>query len=55
VVDGCRAVRKPDMVRNAATPSVRVDAQRRRVVIDGVDVELSATPSVPLNRAYFLA
>ena len=55
VVAGCSAVRKQDMVRNAATPSVRVDARRRRVVIDGVDVELSATPSVPLNRAYFLA
>jgi urease alpha subunit len=43
------------MLHNTTTPSVRVDARRERVSVDGVDVEPAPARHVPLNRAYFLA
>lgn len=53
-VHGCRTLRKQDLVRNGATPNVRVDAAARRVSIDGRPAELPPARELPLNRAYFL-
>ena len=53
-VRGCRSLRKSDMVRNAATPEVKVDPAAKRVYIDGAPVELEPVEELPLNRAYFL-
>jgi urease subunit alpha len=53
-VRGARAVRKRDLVRNAATPDVRVDPEAERVFVDGAPVELEPVDELPLNRAYFL-
>jgi urease subunit alpha len=54
VVRGVRSVRKHDMVRNAATPDVRVDPEARRVLVDGEPVSLEPAATLPLNWAYFL-
>ena len=48
-------VRKRDLVRNGATPDVRVDPEAERVFVDGQPVELEPATELPLNRAYFLA
>jgi urease subunit alpha len=55
VVHGCRALKKKDMVRNGACPSVVVDPVERRVTVGGTPVELEPATLLPLNRAYFLA
>lgn len=54
VVRGARDVRKADLVRNAATPRVEVDAQRREVRVDGRPARLEPASALPLNHAYFL-
>jgi urease subunit alpha len=54
VVRGARTVRKRDLVRNGATPEVRVDPVGERVLVDGEPVELEPASNLPLNRAYFL-
>jgi urease subunit alpha len=54
-VSGVRGVRKRDLVRNSATPAVRVDPETERVFVDGEPVELEPAAELPLNRAYFLA
>jgi urease subunit alpha len=53
-VRGSRTVRKRDLVRNGATPDVRVDPEAERVYVDGTPVELEPAAELPLNRAYFL-
>jgi urease subunit alpha len=55
VVRGVRSVRKADMVRNTATPEVRVDPDAQRVLIDGKPVTLEPAHELPLNHPYFLA
>jgi len=54
LVRDCRGLRKSDMVRNDARPSVVVDPVAQRVTVDGTPVELEPASSLPLNRAYFL-
>jgi urease alpha subunit len=53
-VRGCRAVAKADMVRNSATPDIRVDPQRYRVTADGELLRSQPQPVVPLARLYQL-
>jgi len=55
VVRGARAVRKRDLVRNGATPDVRVESEAERVIVDGRAVTLEPARELPLNHAYFLA
>jgi urease subunit alpha len=55
VVRDVRGVRKADMVRNAATPEVRVDPDARQVLIDGEPVQLEPARELPLNWTYFLS
>jgi urease subunit alpha len=55
VVSDCRAVRKSDLVRNGATPDVRVDLETRTVLVDGAAVSLPPADGLPLNWAYSLA
>jgi urease subunit alpha len=55
VVRDVRGVRKADMVRNTATPEVRVDPEAQRVLIDGEPVMLEPARELPLNWSYFLA
>ena len=43
------------MVRNAATPEVRVDPEERQVLIDGEPVTLEPARELPLNWTYFLS
>ena len=54
-VRGCRSLTKQDMLRNGATPSVEVDAEKCQVRVDGAAVELDPVAEVPLNRAYLLS
>jgi urease subunit alpha len=54
VVRGCRSVRKRDMVRNTATPAVRVDPVAEQVTVDGVPAVLEPASDLPLGAAYFL-
>jgi urease subunit alpha len=54
LVRDCRRLRKSDMVRNDARPSVVVDPVAQQVTVDGTAVELEPASSLPLNRAYFL-
>lgn len=54
VVRGCRTVGKRDLVRNGATPDVRVDPAAEEVLVDGRPVRLEPARDLPLNRAYFL-
>lgn len=53
-VKGPRSIAKADLVRNTATPRVRVDVEAERVLIDDEPVALSPAVDLPLNRAYFL-
>jgi urease subunit alpha len=55
VVRGTRSIRKADLVRNGATPSVVVDPEREQVLVDGQPALLEPAAELPLNRAYFLA
>jgi len=54
-VRGARSVRKRDLVRNGATPDVRVESEAERVLVDGRAVALEPARELPLNHAYFLA
>jgi urease subunit alpha len=54
-VRACRAVRKGDMVRNTATPSVQVDPVSERVLVDGSPVTLAPASELPLSAAYFVS
>ncbi len=53
-VSDTRSLTKNDLVRNSATPSVKVEADSFRVTIDGEDVNVPPTTAVPLSRKYLL-
>ena len=53
-VRGCRTVRKQDMVHNAYTPVMQVDAQTYEVRADGVLLRCEPAQTLPMAQRYFL-
>ncbi|MFE5331694.1 urease subunit alpha [Embleya sp. NPDC056575] len=53
-VRGTRGIGPADMVRNARTGRVQVDARTGLVTLDGAALHSEAADEVPLNRLYFL-
>ncbi|AGA25675.1 urease subunit alpha [Singulisphaera acidiphila] len=53
-VQGCRTVGKKDMVRNEATPEIRVDADTYQVWVDGEKVGSDPIDVLPMAQRYFL-
>jgi urease subunit alpha len=53
-VQGCRTVRKGDMVHNGATPVMEIDAQTYRVRADGQLLTCEPAAVLPLAQRYFL-
>ena len=54
VVNGCRRVRKPDMVHNTLQPLIEVDAQTYQVRADGELLVCEPASELPLAQRYFL-
>ncbi|WP_207476260.1 urease subunit alpha [Arenibaculum pallidiluteum] len=53
-VQGCRSVRKTDMVHNGATPDIQVDPETYEVRADGVLMTCEPAEVLPLAQRYFL-
>lgn len=53
-VRGCRTVRKADMVRNAYTPVMEIDAQTYSVRADGQLLTCEPASVLPMAQRYFL-
>jgi urease subunit alpha len=51
----CRSVAKQDMVRNSATPEVRVDPDTYRVTLDGEVATIEPARALPLTQLFYLA
>jgi len=51
---GCRSVKKADMVHNAYTPQMQVDAQTYEVRADGVLLTCEPATVLPMTQRYFL-
>ena len=53
-VSRCRSVRKADMVHNAYTPRMQIDAQTYEVRADGVLLSCEPAAVLPMAQRYFL-
>jgi urease subunit alpha len=53
-VQGCRTVRKADMVHNAYTPKMEIDAQTYAVRADGQLLTCDPATVLPMAQRYFL-
>jgi urease subunit alpha len=53
-VRGCRTVKKADMVRNAYTPRMEIDAQTYEVRADGQLLTCEPAQVLPMAQRYFL-
>jgi urease subunit alpha len=53
-VHGCRSVKKRDMVHNAYTPKMEIDAQTYEVRADGVLLTCEPAKELPMAQRYFL-
>ncbi|MFC3690235.1 urease subunit alpha [Aquipuribacter hungaricus] len=51
-VRGCRTLGKAAMVRNDATPDIRVDPETYQVYVDGELVDVEPADSVPMSQLY---
>jgi urease subunit alpha len=51
----CRSVAKQDMVRNSATPEIRVDPDTYRVTLDGEVATIEPARALPLTQLFYLA
>ena len=54
-VKHCRSVGKQDMIRNNATPDIRVDPDTYRVTVDGEVATIEPATTLPLTQQFFLA
>jgi urease subunit alpha len=53
-VRGCRTIGKAQMVRNDATPEIRVDAETYQVTVDGKPATVEAADAVAMSQLYFI-
>jgi urease subunit alpha len=53
-VEGCRTVKKADMVLNSYTPSIEVDPETYEVRADGFLLTCEPADVLPLAQRYFL-
>ena len=53
-VEGCRTIGKKDMIRNEATPEIKVDADTYQVWVDGEKVGSEPLEKLPMTQRYFL-
>jgi urease subunit alpha len=51
-VRGCRTIGKAQMVRNDATPEIRVDAETYQVTVDGKPATVEAVDEVAMSQLY---
>ncbi|WP_445493554.1 urease subunit alpha [Photorhabdus sp. SF281] len=54
-VRNCRAISKKDMVRNAETPTIEVDAETFAVKVNGEYATVKPVRTVALNQRYFFS
>jgi urease subunit alpha len=54
-VEGTRTVTKRDLVRNSATPEIKVDPETFAVTADGVHAYVEPAESIRLNQLYFFS
>ncbi|KTL61761.1 MULTISPECIES: urease subunit alpha [Photorhabdus] len=54
-VHNCRAISKKDMVRNAETPTIEVDAETFAVRVNGEYATVKPVRTVALNQRYFFS
>jgi urease subunit alpha len=53
-VRGCRTVKKADMIHNAYTPAMQIDAQTYEVRADGQLLTCAPADALPMAQRYFL-
>jgi urease subunit alpha len=53
-VKGCRKIGKKNMIRNEATPEIKVDADTYQVWVDGKKVSSEPLKELPMTQRYFL-
>jgi urease subunit alpha len=53
-VRGCRTIGKAQMVRNDATPEIRVDTETYQVTVDGEPATVAATDEVAMSQLYYI-
>jgi urease subunit alpha len=53
-VRNCRTVGKAAMVRNDATPEIRVDAETYQVTVDGRPATIEAADEVSMSQLYYI-
>jgi urease subunit alpha len=53
-VRGCRTIGKAQMVRNDATPEIRVDPETYQVTVDGKPATVEAADEVAMSQLYYI-
>ena len=53
-VRGCRTIGKAQMVRNDATPEIRVDPETYQVTVDGKPATVEAADAVAMSQLYYI-
>jgi urease subunit alpha len=53
-VRGCRTIGKAQMVRNDATPEIRVDPETYQVTVDGRPATVAAVDEVAMSQLYYI-
>jgi urease subunit alpha len=53
-VRGCRTIGKAQMVRNDATPEIRVDAETYQVTVNGKPATVEAADEVAMSQLYYI-